>query len=57
MYKFLCRGWISGHEYVPYEDDYRFFACVCADSFKEARIIARSLAPVECNHVSIVILH
>ena len=57
MYRFFCRGWISGHEYVPYEDDVRFLACVRADSFKEARTIARSLAPIECNHVSVVILH
>jgi hypothetical protein len=56
MRRFLCWGWISGHEYVWYENDYRFFACVFAHSLREAHSLACSLAPAECNHVSVICL-
>ena len=56
MHKFLCMGWISGHEYVRYEDEYRFFACVLAHSHREAWAIARACAPLECTHVSVICL-
>lgn len=50
MMKFFALGWLA----AGFEEVYFFRACLWANSHREAWDLARSLAPVECNHISVL---